>query len=131
MKKTIDVSFTGGKKMQARVGDKSVCTDLPPQMGGDGTAPEPFTLFMMSIATCAGIYALNFCDAREIPTDNMALQMHYDINVTDKRVEKLHIDLKLPDAFPEKYKNAILKAIDLCTVKRHMMNPPEFIINAS
>ncbi len=117
--------------MQARVGDKTVYTDLPSQMGGDGTAPEPFTLFMMSIATCAGIYALNFCDAREIPADNMALQMHYDINLTNKRCEKLHIDLKLPDAFPEKYKNAILKAMDLCTVKRHMMNPPEFIIGAS
>jgi len=131
MKRTIDVSFNGGKKMEARVGDKTVVTDLPPEMGGNGTAMEPFTLFMTSIATCAGLYALNFCETRKIPIENMALKMHYELNPKNKRCETLTIDLKLPNGFPEKYKNAILRAMDLCTVKGHMLNPPEFIMNAS
>lgn len=131
METTIDVSFTGGKKMQARVGDKTILTDVPPEIGGNGTAPAPFTLFLTSIATCAGLYALNFCEAREIPTDEMALSMRYDFDMTTKRCEKLYIDLKLPIGFPQKYQNAILKAMDLCTVKQHMMKPPEFIIDAS
>ena len=129
MKTSIDVSFTGGKKMAARVGNKTITTDLPPEIGGNGTAPEPFTLFLTSIATCAGLYALNFCEAREIPTNDMTLSMRYDFDLKTKRCETLTIDLKLPTGFPPKYQKAILKAMDLCTVKQHMVNPPEFIMN--
>ena len=131
METTINVSFTGGKKMEARVGEKTILTDVPPEIGGEGSAPEPFTLFLTSIATCAGLYALNFCQVREIPTDTMSLSMHYDFDLKTKRCEKLYIDLKLPTGFPQKYEKAILKAMDLCTVKRHMMDPPEFIMSAS
>lgn len=129
METSIDVSFTGGKKMAARVGDKTITTDVPSEIGGNGTAPAPFTLFLTSIATCAGLYALNFCEARQIPTDDMALSMRYDFDLVKKRCEELHIDLKLPTGFPQKYQKAILKAMDLCTVKQHMLNPPEFIMN--
>ena len=101
------------------------------EIGGNGSAPEPFTLFLTSIATCAGLYALNFCQVREIPTDTMSLSMRYDFDLKTKRCEKLYIDLKLPTGFPQKYEKAILKAMDLCTVKRHMVDPPEFIMNAS
>lgn len=117
--------------MQARAEGKTIVTDVPVEIGGNGTAPAPFTLFLTSIATCAGLYALNFCDAREIPTDNMSLSMRYDFDLETKRCEKLYIDLKLPTDFPQKYEKAILKAMDLCTVKRHVLNPPEFIISAS
>jgi len=129
METSINVSFTGGKKMAAKVGDKTITTDVPSEIGGNGTAPAPFTLFLTSIATCAGLYALNFCEARQIPTDDMALSMHYDFDLAKKRCETLTIDLKLPSGFPSKYQKAILKAMDLCTVKQHMVNPPEFIMN--
>ena len=130
MKTTIQVTFAGGKKLEARVGDKTISTDLPPEMGGNGTAPEPFTLFMSSIATCAALYALNFCEAREIPIEGMGLKLDYGFDLKTKRCDTLTIDLKLPAGFPPKYKKAVLKAMDLCSVKRHMLNPPEFIINA-
>jgi uncharacterized OsmC-like protein len=129
METSIDVSFTGGKKLTARVGNNTITTDVPAQIGGNGTAPAPFTLFLTSIATCAGLYALNFCEARNIPTDNMALSMRYDFDLKTKRCETLTIDLTLPTGFPQEYQKAIIKAMDRCTVKQHMVNPPEFIMN--
>lgn len=129
MNRTIDVSFGGGKKMSATVGDKTITTDLPPEGGGEGSAPEPFTLFMASIATCAGLFAINFCSVRNIPTDDMHLTLNYDLNLARKRCDKIYIELKLPPDFPEKYHNPILKAMDLCPVKTHMIEPPEFIMS--
>jgi len=32
--------------------------------------------------------------------------------------------LKTPDGFPVKYKNAILKSMNLCAVKKHLEKPP-------
>ena len=42
------------------------------------------------------------------------------------RIEKVTLNLTLPDGFPEKYKAAIMRSMDLCSVKKHMFNPPEF-----
>ena len=131
MENLITVTFPGGKKVNAEVDGRVVSTDQPVHNGGGGTAPEPFTLFMASIGTCAGLYARNFCEAREISIQGMKLVLRYDFNWETKRCDKLYLDLKLPEDFPEKYKKAILKAMDLCTVKRHMMQPPEFIMTAN
>ncbi len=45
-------------------------------------------------------------------------------------IEKISIEVQLPPEFPEKYKSAVLKAVDTCSVKAHMMNPPEFELKA-
>jgi ribosomal protein S12 methylthiotransferase accessory factor len=34
----------------------------------------------------------------------------------------------LPPDFPEKYKAAVIKAADTCTVKKHLVSPPEITI---
>ncbi|MEJ2589511.1 MAG: OsmC family protein [Deltaproteobacteria bacterium] len=128
MEKTIVVSFPGGKGVDADMDGMKIQTDQAEENGGQGRAPEPFQLFMASIATCAGIYALEFCRAREIPTDDMALTMRYDFDPKKGLCDALQIDLKVPLGFPEKYEKAVLRVMDLCTVKRQMLNPPEFIM---
>jgi ribosomal protein S12 methylthiotransferase accessory factor len=131
MKKSIDVFFPGGKRVDAKIGDMIVRTDQSKESGGEETAPEPFQLFLASIATCAGIYALEFCRSRQITVEGMSLILSYEWDEKKHAVERLNIDLKLPAGFPEKYKRAVLKSMDLCTVKRHIVHPPEFIISAS
>lgn len=131
MRQTIEVQFPGGKKVDAKIGTMVIKTDQSRESGGEGSAPEPFMLFLASIATCAGVYALGFCHARNISTHGMALTMHYEFNEGKKMVTRLQLRLKLPAGFPEKYKTSIMKAMDLCTVKRNIINPPEFEIEAS
>jgi putative redox protein len=41
-------------------------------------------------------------------------------------IKKVAIRLTLPPAFPEKYIPAIIKAMDLCYVKKHLHAPPQF-----
>jgi len=131
MDKTIEVSFPGGKRVDGKIENMIIKTDQPVEEGGGGSAPEPFNLFLMSIATCAGIYALEFCQAREIETKDMALTMKCEFDPTGRVYQKLTIDLRLPAGFPDKYENAIVRTMDLCSVKKHIINPPEFEIKTS
>ena len=131
MEKTIEVSFPGGKKVDGKIENMVIKTDQPVKDGGEGSAPEPFQLFLMSIATCAGIYALDFCQAREIETNDMTLTMNCELDLSGRVYQKLSIDLRVPAEFPEKYKKAIVRTMDLCTVKKHIINPPEFEIKVS
>ena len=131
MDKTIEVSFPGGKRVDGKIENMIIKTDQPVKDGGGGTAPEPFNLFLVSIATCAGIYALDFCQTREIETKDMSLVMNCEFDPNGRFYQKLSIDLSVPAGFPEKYKKAIVRTMDLCTVKKHIINPPEFEIKVS
>lgn len=130
MIKKITVNFPGGKKVNTSIGDYIIKTDQPIDSGGEGSSPNPFQLFLSSIAACIGYFALQFCQFRKIPTDGMKLEVECSLNQEEKRYDKITVNLKLPDSFPEKYNNAIIEAMNSCTVKKHLYNPPEFEINA-
>ncbi|HBL27811.1 MAG TPA: osmotically inducible protein OsmC [Acidobacteria bacterium] len=106
----------------------TIHTDQPTAHGGGGTAPAPFDLFLASIGTCAGFYALRFCQERGLSTEGMGLSMATELDTATKRIGTIRLDLQLPEGFPEKYKTAILRSMDQCTVKRHIVDAPRFEI---
>lgn len=126
MTNEINVTFPANLAVEASVGDFTIRTDQPEKSGGDNSAPSPSELFTTSVATCAGYFALKFCRARKIDTTGMRLTMQYDWDKELKRYPKMSIQLELPDGFPEKYRGAIIKAMDQCAVKRSILQPPEF-----
>lgn len=119
-KEILDVSFPGGKKVNAKIGDFLICTDQSVKRGGEASAPEPFDLFLASIATCAGIFALGFCQSRHIDSTGLGLRMECDQDPVKKLFTHLRFHLVLPPGFPDKYRPGIEKAIGLCAVKRHI-----------
>ncbi len=128
MAKTIEVNFPGGKRVDAKIGDVLIKTDQSKAHGGEGSAPEPFELFLTSLATCAGIYALDFCQTRGVNTDNMVLKMICERDPEKKLYTKMSFNLALPADFPEKYRKAITRSMELCSVKKHLHNPPEITV---
>ena len=120
------IGFPGGKKVEAYFKGFTVITDQPEKAGGNGTAPSPTELFLASIGTCAGYFAMTFCDKRRLNTDGLNIKVDFIANKKTYMIEKVIINMSLPADFPEKYINALIKAIDLCHVKKHFSEPPEF-----
>jgi len=120
----IKVTFPGGLRVDAQYKGYIVKTDQPVHQGGEGTAASPFDLFLVSIAACAGFYALAFCKERGIPTEEAGVVMRMEKNPETKMIGKVRIEIDLPAGFPDRYKKAIIKAVDTCTVKAHLMKPP-------
>ena len=120
----MEIRLPGGKKVEALFDDYTVKTDQPVADGGSGSAPSPFDLFLASIGTCTGYYVLSFCQKNNIPTENITLTAHFHRDPHTHLVENILINIYVPQEFPDKYKNAIVKAADICTVKRHLQNPP-------
>jgi len=128
--KDIHVILGDGLKVDAHYKSFVIKTDQPKHQGGEGTAPSPFDLFLVSLAACAGFYVLEFCRSRKIPTDRISVTMKTEKGPESKMIEKVFILIDLPPDFPDKYKNAVVKAVDTCTVKAHILKPPAFEILA-
>ena len=123
------INFPGGKKVDAKYKDFTIKTDQPEHGGGDGSSPEPFSLFVASIGTCTGVYVLNFCQKRKIPTENIKLVLKIDKDKETHMINKINIEIQVPEDFPDNYKNAVIKSAGLCAVKKHLEKPPRIDIN--
>ena len=122
------VTFPGGLRVDAQFGPHLIRTDQPPQGGGDGSAPTPFSLFLASIGTCAGIYVLGFCRQRGLPTDGIQIVQRVVPDRATGLVGRVELDIQVPADFPEKYHEALVRAADQCAVKKHLESPPQFAV---
>ena len=118
------VAFPGGSRVDAAYGEFVIRTDQPVHTGGGGTAPAPFDYFIASLGTCAGLYVLNFLRLRDLPVDDARLTVRTVKDPDGGQLRSVTIRVDLPATFPEKYRNAILKAVNLCSVKRLLTDPP-------
>ncbi|MFI5351103.1 MAG: OsmC family protein [Elusimicrobiota bacterium] len=120
------IRFPGNRKVAAHFDGFTLTTDQPKDAGGDGSAPAPFDLFLASIGTCAGIFALSFCQKRNLPTEGLEIVQTMEWNEAKHLVSKVRLEIRLPAGFPEKYRDSLVSAANLCTVKRHLHEPPQF-----
>ena len=117
------VTLAGGQRVNAHYAGFEIATDQSRNNGGEASAPEPFDLFLASLATCAGAYVAGFCAKREIPVDGIRLVQRWERG-RDGRLATIRLDLELPASFPERYHGAAVRAAELCAVKRLLERPP-------
>ena len=122
----MEITFPGGKRVDAQFGNFRVETDQPIQAGGEGSAPSPFATFLASIGTCAGIYVLGFLRQRGISSEGIRLIQKIHSNPYSGMVEEIDLDIVVPLDFPQKYTGALVRAAELCAVKKHFEQPPNF-----
>ncbi len=122
------IDFPGGARVDAHFGPYTVKTDQPVQGGGEGSAPSPFALFQASLATCAGIYVLNFCRQRDLPTEGIRLVQRTVPDPATGMVGRVELEILVPPTFPEKYHEALVRTASQCTVKKHIEHPPAFSV---
>jgi ribosomal protein S12 methylthiotransferase accessory factor len=124
------IDFPGGARVDAHFGPYTVATDQPPLGGGEGSAPAPFTVFLASISTCAGIYVLGFCKQRGLPTEGMRIVQRVHGNPMTGMIEQIDLEIQAPAGFPEKYLPSLIRSAELCAVKKHLEHPPAFNVTA-
>lgn len=124
------VMLPGGRRVDVQVGRHLVRTDQPVKGGGEDAAPSPFDLFLASIGACAGIFVQGFCAARKLPFEGITIleRPHFG---DDGVLEAVDLELQLPKDFPERYRDAVIKVAEQCSVKKAIAAQPRFTVTAS
>lgn len=126
----IEVRYLENLKLEALFDDYAVLTDQPVRYKGDGTAPSPFDYFLASSALCAAYFVKVYCKSRDIPTDDIRVTQDNIVDPENRYKQTFKIQVELPASLPEKDREAIVRSIDRCTVKKTIQAAPEFIIEA-
>lgn len=128
---SVIISFPGGVKVAAQVEGFEIMTDQPVEDGGEDSAPAPYDLFLASIGTCAGFYAMRFCQERKLPTEGLGMTLDIERDPETRKLTKVLMDIQLPEGFPQKYQKAVIRSAGMCSVKKALSSPPEFVMTAS
>ena len=127
----IIISFPGGKKVNADFFGRIIETDQSQRAGGEGSAPEPFALFLSSIGTCAGIYVLGFLQSRGLDTEGLQIRQQLDMHPATGKLVGVRLKIDVPDTVPAKYHAALQRAADMCAVKKAIQDPPQFTVEVA
>jgi ribosomal protein S12 methylthiotransferase accessory factor len=125
------IDFPGGDRVDAHYGPYTIKTDQPQIGGSIPDAPTPFSLFLASIGTCAGIYVLGFCKQRDLPTEGIRIIQHMQRSNLTGMVSHIELEIQVPPSFPERYRSSLIRSAQLCAVKKHLEHPPQFEVTTS
>lgn len=124
----INVRFLEKLRLEAKFDDFTITTDQPIRYKGDGSAPSPFDYFLASSALCAAYFVKVYCNARNIPTENIRLSQNNIVDPENRYNQIFQIQVELPEDLSKRDREGILRSIDRCTVKKVIQETPEFKI---
>lgn len=123
----MEIGFQGGQKVEAQLKGTTITLDSDKE---NEPVIEPLDLFFVSLGICVGKYVMEFCRTRDIPYEESKVLLITQWDEGKKMHTQVLIQVQLQQEFPEKYKKALIKAVDLCSVKKHILNPPVFEVEA-
>ena len=123
----MEIGFPGGQKVETQLKGETIVvgSDIENESG-----LEPLDLFFVSLGLCAAKYVMEFCRPRNIPHERARVALRTEWCERKKMHTKVMIDITLPKEFPVKYRNAVMRSVDLCSVKKHIVKPPTFEVDA-
>ena len=125
------VRHVGDRVVQAETKGFKITTDVPSEPGGDVTAPSPGDLLLAALGNCTFYYVLHFCRQHDVPLDDVWLSVDVDRNEETHRMEKIRMDIHLPEGTPDSHLNAVVRAAAQCTIKKYLQDCPEIETTAS
>jgi len=121
----IVVTLPSARRVDAQVGKHVVHTDQSVEDGGEDAAPSPFQLFLAAIGTCAGVFVQGFCAKREISAEGIRIVERSRVNEAGALVA-VDLEIQVPPSFPEKYREALVRVAEKCSVKQAIQAQPKF-----
>jgi putative redox protein len=124
----VEVKFPSPDRVQATCRQLRMEIGPPPDHGGDPEAYGPFDMLLCALATCTGYVVLEFLDQRGFSTADAGLYIEAARNPDSHLLDTVRMNIRVPEGFPDKYKDAIVRATDKCFVKAQLGHKPDFDI---
>src|SRR5512144_3285402 len=133
MQKSMEVfaEYVGGAKCEVTARGHRVISDQPLDNGGsdEGMAPPEFLL--VSLATCAAHYAVQYLKTRKLPTANVKVRVSAEKVLQPARLASFRIEVTTPE-LDEQHQAGVLRAVKACLIHNTLLASPqiEVAVNA-
>lgn len=121
----LELTFPGGHRTKSTIGGFEINTDYPKRLGGKESAPEPWYVFLASLASCQGIHIRNYCAEHNLPYEKIKVTLEPIVSESDPDwFTDFNLELLLPEGFPKEHIEPMLYAAESCRVVQHLCVHP-------
>lgn len=127
----ITVTWDGDLRFTADIRGHKVTVDQPAKAGGADSAPMPVELLPASLGTCVALYVQQFLATRGLDPTGMSVDVTTIGAPQPNRLARFDVTVKIPGGVPEKYRDAVQRAAEGCTVHHTLTHVPEIAVTIS
>ena len=128
MRPLVKVSWDGGVRFTADVRGHKITVDQPRQGGGEDTAPSPLELLPASLGTCVAFFVQQFLATRGVDTTGLEVDVGVIGAPNPHRIGRFEVRVGLPGGVPERYRSAVARVAETCTVHHTLTHTPEIAV---
>jgi uncharacterized OsmC-like protein len=122
------VTWDGGVRFTADIRGHKVSVDQPVQGGGRDSAPTPLELLPASLGTCVALFVQQFLQTRGLDATGMRVEVTAHGAPSPHRIGRLDVSVAVPGGVPDKYRDALKRAAEGCTVHHTLSHGPELSV---
>ncbi len=127
----VEISNIGQWKFNAKCRGHKIVSDQPIEEEGEDTGMTPVELFVSSLGCCIGVYAKIFCDRHKILSENMKIDLEWQMAKNPSRIDEVKARIDLKQDVNSDLEQAIIRMVKHCTVHNTLMNPPKIKVSIS
>jgi len=129
MRPLVNVTWDGGVRFTADVRGHKVHVDQPRQGGGEDTAVAPLELLPVALGTCVAYFVEQFLATRGIDPTGLEVAVGVAGARDPHRIGRFDVRVSLPGGVPERYREAVVRAAETCTVHHTLTHRPEIVVS--
>ncbi len=119
----ISITRRSGFKFQVGVRGHEITADLPESYGGGDEGPMPSELLAGSLGLCIAMTVQGYCERHGYDGD-VGVSLTLEMADKPKRIDRIVVDLELPESVPEDKKEVILRVAHRCPIHETLKTPP-------
>ena len=123
-KESMVISWVEGVRLAAEVRNHRVLVDQPLEEGGQDQGVTPVEMFIASLGTCIGSYAVRFFQRHKIPTSGLKIGMEWSYAEQPHRIGTLTSRVYLPIKLDLAMRERLQKVMEGCTVHNSITIAP-------
>jgi uncharacterized OsmC-like protein len=126
--KPITVTWDGGVRFTADVRGHKVVVDQPVKAGGQDSAPSPLELVPTGLGTCVALFVQQFLATRGLDATGLTVEVRTEGAANPHRIGRFDVAVHIPGGVPEKYREAVRRAAEGCTVHHTLTHQPQIAV---
>jgi len=122
------ISPAEGVALEIQTRKHRLIVDQPTDEGGKDLGMTPIELFVGSLGTCIGYYAVRFCQRHHLKTEGLKLSMEWKFVDEPHRIGSINVQVGLPKDWNPDLNGRFQKVLEGCTVHQSIKIEPKIVI---
>ncbi|WP_338920001.1 OsmC family protein [Pseudomonas silesiensis] len=117
---TVNTVSAEGFRHSIEIDEHEMFADVPKEIGGEGTAPEPHDYFDAALGACKAVTLKMYAKKKDIPLTGVTVEVKRDNSEEQKGKYALHVKLTLKGVLTDAQREELHRVADRCPVHKLM-----------